>query len=114
MLARVGAPVNSHYRDILQQNSIGLNYRDATAGETDHQQAALRSDAFRRQVENIAAYRIVNDVGATAARNFLDPIDPTAIAVIEGECCALGAAEIELRFAPGSGNNARAECFADL
>ena len=55
MLGDVRPPVDPHNCNILQQNSISLNRRNAPAREADDEEPALQREALRREIEHIAA-----------------------------------------------------------
>src|SRR5579883_1781069 len=109
----VASPQHADYGDIFQQNAIGRDRGNPPAREPDHQQAAFRRDALARQIENIAADRIVNGIGA-AARDLLYSLHPGRIRIIEHVIRALLGREFALGLAPRSGDHARAERLADL
>src|SRR6266576_6243858 len=102
MLAHVRPPMDSDNGNILQQNSIRLDRRNPPARETDYQQPAFRRNAFCRQIENVAAHRVVDHVRSVSVGKLLNPIHPTRIAIIDGMLRALRATEIELGLASRS------------
>src|SRR5262245_57919354 len=53
---------------------IGFDYRGSTAGEPDDQQPTERGNTTHGFIEDVAAYRIVDDIGAAATGQFSDLI----------------------------------------
>jgi len=52
--------------DILDQQIIGLDARDAAGGKPDHHQAAAPGERAQRRLERVAADRVEHDVDAVA------------------------------------------------
>ena len=70
ILYTVTSPVEPHHRDVLQQNAVRFDFRDATAREPDHEQTPIPGDALQRLIEDVAPDRIVDDVSALSVREF--------------------------------------------
>src|ERR1043166_4409757 len=58
-------------RESFDQGNVGSDGGNAAAGESDDEQASVEGDAARGFVEDVAADRIVNDVGTLASRQLL-------------------------------------------
>src|SRR5689334_19033046 len=114
MLVDIRTPVDTHDRDVLQQNSIRLNRRDASAGESNDQQSSLRRDAFRREIEYVSSHWIADDVGATASGDLFHTIHPRRVSIADRMLGAETPAEVQLLRASRGGDDPGAERFADL
>ena len=72
---RVPAPdlagAYADYRDVLDQDQVYRRPGPAAAGKADGEDAPAPVDAAHRFVEYIAAHRVVDQVGAAAAGDFL-------------------------------------------
>lgn len=54
LVLAVGAPVDAYRGDVLDQQDIGRDLRDAALGETDDQDAAAPGDAAQAGVEGVS------------------------------------------------------------
>src|SRR4051794_29305525 len=96
MVFKKPAPVASDDGDVLQQDSIGCNLRNAPACKTYHEKTAFRSNTFSRVIEYIAANRIVYNIGPASACNLFDLFHPSFIGIIERVLGPFGEAKFEL------------------
>src|SRR4029077_7170265 len=62
----VESPVDADHADVLQEHPIAGNVGDTAARESDHEQPSLERETASRALEDIAADRIEDDVGALA------------------------------------------------
>src|SRR6266478_8423105 len=58
------ADLQSAHLDVLQQQVVGFEQRDATGGEADHHEPSAPGERAQRGGEYRAAERVENDVGA--------------------------------------------------
>src|SRR5690349_13784044 len=110
----VVAPEDTHNRNVSEQQPVHLNRWYAAAGKADDQNAAFLRNAFRREVKDIAAYGIEDDVSSAALGQFANLLGPVVLAVIDRAFRALAYGEIEFRRLTRRCDNARAQRPADL
>ena len=79
----VQAPVQADDAVVLDQQVVGRRLGDAAAGEPDDDEPALEGDALARLVEDVAADRVVDDVGAVPAGDLLDDRDEVLGRVVD-------------------------------
>lgn len=62
------APLQAGHHDVLHQQIVGLDLRDAAGGKADHHHAAAPGHGAQAGVEDVVAQGIEDDVGAEGRR----------------------------------------------
>src|SRR5690606_32807484 len=93
VLDAAAAPVDADDGDVLEQDAVGGDRGNPAGREADDEQAAFGGDALGRQVEDVAADRVVDDVDAAAAGERLDLFVPALDGVVDDRVGAEPAAE---------------------
>src|SRR5258708_26079568 len=114
MRLRVWTPQRTHDCYVLDQNPIRRDGWDAPARKTDYQQSTSRRDALGREIEDIAAHRIIDHIGSAAACDLLHLIYPGAVGVIQDVLGSQLFREFEFVGAARGCDHARSECPAQL
>ena len=110
-----GAPEHADQCGTLEQRQVGRRRRNvATGGETHHQHAAVPGDAAERFLEQLTAYRIVDDIHTLAAGEFLQALLQADFAVVDQFVGAGILRHLQLFGAGGGGDDSRAHGLADL
>ena len=79
----VGAPVQPHHGDVLEQDAVDLHLGDRAPREADHQQASVPGDALQREVEDISSHGIVDHIRPAATGGGLDLLYPVRRRIVE-------------------------------
>nr|POE79862.1 hypothetical protein CFP56_07928 [Quercus suber] len=113
LVGGVGAPVQAHDRDVLQQHLVRRDLLDGPAGEADHQQPAVPRDALGALVDQ--AHGVVDDVDAALPRRQrLDRLRPARVVVVHHVVRPELPRDRQLVRRPGRRHDRRAERLGDL
>ena len=104
----VQPPVQADDAVVLDQQVVGRRLGDPAAGEADDDDPALERDALAGLVEDVAADRVVDDVGTVPAGHLLDDRDEVLGRVVDDVVGAELAAHLGLAGAAGRGDHLRA------
>src|SRR5206468_12615157 len=110
----VSAPMKSYNGDVLEQDPVCLNGRDASRSKAHDQKPSLKGDALLALVKDVSAHRIVNHIHASPRGCLLDLLDPIQIAVVKNLLSSVGLRGFELLFRAGGGKHMGAQRPADL
>jgi len=75
--------VDADHAHVLQEHAVAGDLRDASAREPDDEQPAFERDAASRAVEDVAADRIEDHIGAFTVRLAAYPLDPRLGPVVD-------------------------------
>src|SRR5947199_925555 len=70
----IRAPVKPDQVNIFYQQNVGRDLGNASGGEADNNDAPAPRDGAQTGVKSVAAYGIIDHVGAAAARDGLYPL----------------------------------------
>src|SRR5205814_431069 len=110
-------PVQADNRNVLQQDAVGFDLGNRSSSEADDQQSSFPGDAFGREIRNVAAHRIVDDISTVTSGDLLDAVHPSAIPIVDGVFGALRFAKRQFLVAACGGNDSCSSAknrFADL
>ena len=108
------APEHPEHRRALEQAEVDRQFRDASAGKTHHQQAAVPGDAANGLVEQVAADRVVDHVHTLAAGQALHFVLQAGFAVVDQLIGTCGLGHGQFLCAAGGGDHLGAHGLADF
>ena len=114
LVLAIGGPVDADRGDVLDQQDIGRDLRDAALGEADHEDTAAPGDAAEAGVEDVSADRVVDHVGPGSAGQFLDAGADVFGLVIDQVIGAPAGRDLQLFGGARRGDDGGAHGLADL
>src|SRR5215217_1654745 len=103
----VEAPVKADDRVVFHEGVVGRGVGDSAGREPHDDDAALEGDALPREIEDVTAYRVEDNIRPTAFGRFFDGVDEALFLVVHGYFSSELPADFDLLRASGRGDHTR-------